>query len=279
MSFTLLKVHTPKPEFVEILQAELSMLNFDVFLDTKSGFETSVESIFFHREEVIEVLKSYQEAMSIRYEIEEVEKQNWNEIWEKNFEPIVVADRCLIRAEFHKIAQQYDYELVITPKMSFGTGHHATTALMVALLLETDFQDKTVLDCGCGTGILAILALKRGAKSALGCDIEDWSVESAIENTQLNNTPMTVIEGTAQTVKGLNLLPFDVVMANIQLNVLLEEMPIYADLCAKNGLLLLSGIHTPYIDQLSQKAADYGFVLKNSKEQDTWAALCLQKVL
>jgi ribosomal protein L11 methyltransferase len=277
MSFTVLKITTPNVEYTEILQAELASLNFDVFLDTDSGFETSIETKDLDKQAVADLLDSYQDQATISYVWEEVAKQNWNEVWEKNFEPIVIADKCLVRADFHEPSGKYAHELIITPKMSFGTGHHATTALMIEHLLENDVTNKTVADCGCGTGILAIMAMKLGAKNAIGCDIEDWAVENTIENGLLNGVTIEAIQGTAQDILQLNLPPFEVLIVNIQLNVLLEEMPIYAKLCAKNALLLLSGIHTDYVKQLAQKADDYGFTLKNVKDNNNWAALGLLK--
>ncbi len=273
-SFIVLKVQIANPELSEVLQYELAQIGFDVFLETDNGFETSIEKDVFSQEAIDEILSLYQTEQVISYTTEEVAKQNWNEVWEQNFEPIVVADKCLIRAEFHQIAEKYDYELVITPKMSFGTGHHATTSLMVEALLHTDCSHKTVLDCGCGTGILGIMAMKLGAKSAVGCDIEDWSVENTLENAAKNHVAMGAVLGTAQEFIGQQ---YDIVLANIQLNVLLEEMPLYAQLVKKGGNLLMSGIHAEYIPLLLEKAKEFGFEPVSHADKNNWAMVQVKK--
>ncbi|MFY7787205.1 MAG: 50S ribosomal protein L11 methyltransferase [Thermoflexibacteraceae bacterium] len=274
-SFIVLKVQVANAELSEVLQYELSQIGFDVFLETENGFETSIEKDLFSKEAVGEVLEMYQDEQVLSYTVEEVAKQNWNEVWEQNFEPIVVANKCLIRAEFHQIPEKYDYELVITPKMSFGTGHHATTSLMVEALMEMDCSNKTVADCGCGTGILGIMAMKLGAKYAIGCDIEDWSVENTLENAQNNQVQMDAVIGTAQNFVGKQ---FDIVLANIQLNVLLEEMNIYAQLVNNGAYLLMSGIHVEYISTLLSKAEEFGFQLVKHTERNNWAMVQVQKL-
>lgn len=275
MSFKVLKINTTNTELSEILEAELSAVGFDVFLETENGFETSIEIQNFDAAQVTEILANYQNLQPYTYTIEEVKKENWNELWEQNFEPIVIANKCLIRAEFHVIAEKYEYELVITPKMSFGTGHHATTSLMIEHLLENNLKDKTIVDCGSGTGILAIMAMKLGGKSAIACDIEDWAVENTVENATDNGVIVSAIQGTAQNLAYLK--PFDVVIANIQLNVLVEEMPIYAEMIAEKGLLLLSGIISENITILVETAKKHNFIVNTIKEKNNWAAISLQK--
>jgi ribosomal protein L11 methyltransferase len=275
MSFVVLQIVTSNKELSEILQAELSNFAFDVFLETEQGFETSIETQNLDKVAVVEVLESYRNFGTYSYTFEEVEKQNWNTIWEQNFEPIVIANQCLVRAEFHQIAEKYPYELVITPKMSFGTGHHATTTLMLEHLLENDMQHKTIADCGSGTGILAIMAMKLGAKSAIACDIEDWAVENTVENATDNGVIVSAIQGTAKNL--LTAIPFEVVIANIQLNVLVEEMPIYEKMLAKNGLLFLSGILAENKEILLAKAQEHQFRLLKTKEKNNWLALSFIK--
>jgi ribosomal protein L11 methyltransferase len=276
MSFKVLKINTTNTELSEILEAELSAVGFDVFLETENGFETSIEIQHFDEVQVTEILATYQNLQPYTYTIEEVKKENWNELWEQNFEPIVIANKCLVRADFHVIAEKYEYELVITPKMSFGTGHHATTSLMIEHLLENNLKDKTIVDCGSGTGILAIMAMKLGGKSAIACDIEDWAVENTVENATDNGVIVSAIQGTAQNLAHLK--PFDVVIANIQLNVLVEEMPIYAEMIAEKGLLLLSGIITENIAILVEAAKKHHFTVNTIKEKNNWAAISFQKI-
>jgi ribosomal protein L11 methyltransferase len=285
MSYIVLKVEA-QTWFAEMVQADLSCMGFDTFLETEKGFETSIEKELFAQNEIEQLFANYKANFdeTFFYHWEEVAKQNWNELWESNFEPVIIGNKCLIRADFHQFSGQYEHELVITPKMSFGTGHHATTALMIEHLLETDLKECYVADCGCGTGILAIMAMKLGATFAIGCDIEDWAVENTIENAAQNGVKVPAIQGTA-----LDLLPlqkpanqhtpiiFDVVIANIQLNVLLEEMPIYSQLLPKGGVLLLSGIHVAYIKNLCEEAGKFGFELVSKKEQVDWAAIKMKK--
>lgn len=292
MSYIVLKVEA-QTWFAEMVQADLSCMGFDTFLEAEKGFETSIEKELFVQTAIEELFANYKANFdeNFSYQWEEVAKQNWNELWESNFEPVVVGNKCLIRADFHQFSGQYEHELVITPKMSFGTGHHATTALMIEHLLETDLKGCKVADCGCGTGILAIMAMKLGAAFAIGCDIEEWAVENTIENAAQNSVKVGAIQGTAKDLAALLPLQkpenqannqfdnqpfplvFDVVIANIQLNVLLEEMPIYAQLLPKGGTLFLSGIHVAYIQTLCDEAAKFGFKLVSKKDQTDWAAL------
>ena len=283
MSFIVLKVIATNNEISEILQAELSDVGFDVFLETENGFETSIEKENFDsiiKDLIVNLLENYKSFNDWSYSFENVEKQNWNQVWEQNFEPIVIANKCLVRAEFHTISEKYEHELVITPKMSFGTGHHATTSMMIELLLENDLKNKTIADCGSGTGILAIMAMKLGAKSAIACDIETWAVENTVENGTSNGVIVTAIQGTAQDLcdNFPNFLPYNVVIANIQLNVLLDEMAIYEKMVAEKGLLFLSGILIENLDLLVDKAKICNFTLQTVKQKNNWAALCLQKI-
>ncbi len=281
MSYMVLRVQAVQ-WFAEVLQAELAASGFDIFLETETGFETSIDKELFAPTATEVLLQDLQQTFdeTCTYMWEETAKQNWNEVWESNFEPVVVADQCLIRADFHPYSGKYPYELVITPKMSFGTGHHATTSLMLQHLLETPLQGKKVADCGCGTGILAIMAMKLGAKTAVGCDIEDWAVENTLENATQNQVELTALQGTAKNLLQLPATltePFEVVIANIQLNVLLEEMPIYAALLPKGGTLLLSGIHEAYNQLVIESANTHHLQLTNQKQQNEWAALKLEK--
>ncbi len=263
-------------EFAEILMAELAELGFDTFLEIDSGFEAYVEGEHYDRQGLQDVKAKYEEHTSIEFSFEKVEKKNWNEEWEKSYEPIIVDDRCLIRASFHKTDRKYPHEIVITPKMSFGTGHHQTTYLMIKSQMDIDHQGKRVMDAGCGTAILSIMASKLGAKEVEAFDIDEWSVTNGNENIEVNKTPNIRLQmGKITEVKISGF--FDIILANINKNVLLAEMGIYSSYLTTNGLLLLSGFYTHDIPDLLSEAKKHHLTEVKRDERDTWAALLLRK--
>ncbi|HCW06704.1 MAG TPA: 50S ribosomal protein L11 methyltransferase, partial [Cytophagales bacterium] len=172
------------PEFSEILMAEIAEAGFDTFMETEKGFEAYAEK--FDPEMIELIKKKYHHVSPLLFFEDKVEKQNWNKEWEKNVEPIFVDDQCLVRAEFHEIKKKYPYEIIITPKMSFGTGHHQTTYLMLRNQMKMDHRNKRVMDAGSGTAILSIMASKLGAKSVEAFDIDEWSVTNGQENAEIN---------------------------------------------------------------------------------------------
>lgn len=270
-----LKIKSKEP-FFEIFTAELAELGFDTFQEEGNhllayGGEESIDL-----ETVKEKMGSYAEIAASSYEISKVEKQNWNEEWEKNFDPIFVDDKCAVRASFHKLEKEYQYEIIITPKMSFGTGHHATTHMMLSYLLEENLKDKSVVDLGCGTGILAIMAKKRGAKTIAACDIDEWCMENSEENFSLNKAKdITVMLGAVKEC--FSLPTYEVVLANINKNVLLEEIQQYAEIIYPNGHLFLSGFYESDIDDIVLEANKHGFEYLNKKVKDNWASVKLVK--
>ena len=274
--FVTLKVCTSY-EFAYVLQNELAQIGFDSFLEEEDGcFLTSIDAEAFNQESVEAVFAQYTDLVPITFQTQTIAKQNWNTAWEANYPAVEIAQRCIIRAEFHQIDKKYDLEIIITPKMSFGTGHHETTWLMVSNLLDTDLKGKTIADAGCGTGILAIAALKLGAASAQCCDIEEWAVENTQENAQNNHVSnLTVTLGTVDTFTQNN---FDVFIANINLNVLLAELPKYTQLTAPKGLLLLSGFYDFDADKLIAATQTLGFELLKQNNKNGWCALVLQKI-
>lgn len=259
-------------EQAEILIAELAELGFDSFEETEAGLIASIETAAFQDEEVNLLIVRYGIMGKINYTATEVERQNWNEDWEKNYEPIAVMDQCYIRATFHASAKTFPYEIVINPKMSFGTGHHATTWLMVKQQLDLSHEGRRVLDIGCGTGILAIMAGLRGAAAIEAFDIDDWAVENARENFALNAVVADRLKkGTIETVNPQG--KFDIVLANINRNVLLDELHQYEPLITPGGHLLLSGFYEediPAIDELCRKLK---LQLLRSETKDQWAVL------
>lgn len=202
-------------------------------------------------------------------------KVNWNEEWEKNYDPIAVDELVYVRASFHESQPGFRHEIVINPKMSFGTGHHATTYQVLRLQGEIDHQGKRVLDVGSGTGILAIMAHLLGAKEVEAFDIDDWCVENGNENFDLNGLATRMGLGTIRQVNPQG--PFDIILANINKNVLLDELKIYSDLLISGGYLLLSGFYTEDIDDLVQEAKKHSLELLKTSSKDNWAALILQK--
>lgn len=264
-------------EFSEILMAEIGEVGFDTFMENENGFEAYCEQDKFDVNLLNEIKERYSFVNPLLFSFDKVEKKNWNEEWEKNLEPIIVDDRCLVRAEFHKIEKKYPYEIIITPKMSFGTGHHQTTHLMLKAQLDIDHQNKTVMDAGCGTAILSIMASKRGAKFIEAFDIDEWSVingQENIENNHCNNINIRQGKITELAFSG----SFDLILANINKNVLLAEMERYAKYLKSGGLLLLSGFYTHDIIDLTAAASHFGLEEKARDERETWASLLVQRV-
>lgn len=262
------------PEYSDLLIAELAEANFDAFLEVDNGFEAYVEGDRFDKSRVEEILKKYRSVAPLRFSFSRIEKRNWNEEWEKSFSPIVIEEKCIIRASFHQPDKRYPYEIIITPKMSFGTGHHQTTWLMVKNMLPLDHRDKRVMDAGCGTAILSILSSKLGAAEVEAFDIDDWSVENGNENTEINQCAnVRIQQGKINEVQLTG--TFDIILANINKNVLLEELERYASYLNSGGKLLLSGFLTFDIDDLVAEATRHHLVELNRDERESWAALLL----
>jgi ribosomal protein L11 methyltransferase len=274
MYYTRLQV-TCQEEFSEILMAELAEAGFDAFMETDNGFEAYAEEEKFDAAAVASLREKYDRHTPLTFLFDRIEKKNWNEEWEKNYEPINVEDKCLIRAEFHKPDKQYPYEVIITPKMSFGTGHHQTTYLMIKNQMTIDHKNKRVMDAGCGTAILSIMACKLGAKEVEAFDIDEWSVINGKENIEINQCKnITIQQGTVQEVNLTG--KFDIILANINKNVLLSEMKIYTTYLNRGGLILLSGFYSSDIPDLISEASEYNLKELTRDERQTWACLSLQ---
>ena len=262
-------------EFKEILIAELYELGFDSMMETDAGLEAYVLIEDFNKTALDSLVSKYPNA-NISYTTSAFENKNWNEEWEKNYDPIIVEDKCLVRASFHHDLSDYKYEIVINPKMSFGTGHHSTTYLMLKHQMEIDHKGKKVLDAGCGTAILAVMAEKLGAKEVIAYDIDDWSIENAPENVALNNCQtVAVFGGTIRTLKLKG--PFDIILANINKNVLLDEMEEYAKMLVKGGYLLLSGFYEHDNNDIIARAAEYGLQFMRGGTKNEWSSLIMIK--
>ncbi len=279
MNFITLKVFINSDDLAEILKLELADIGFDSFWEEEGDFLTSIEEDNFNQIETEEILEKYKKQLDLRYEFELTPKQNWNSLWEQSYEPVFIGDDCVIRADFHQFPERnFKYEIVINPKMSFGTGHHATTELCVKHLLELDLTGKSIADIGCGTGILSIMALKRGAKTVIACDVEEWAVENSQENMLLNGfsaDEFHVFQGTAAQIAEGN---FEVMLANINLNILLAEIHIYSKLIAKNGLLLLSGFYEHEIPLIAGEAEKYNLKIEAKLVKNSWAAILCKMI-
>lgn len=255
-----------------VLASVLGEIGFDSFVEHENGTLAYVVKNIYDAEALKQVIADFPLDAEISYEVKEIEDQNWNEEWEKNyFSPIILEDQCVIKSSFHKDVPDAKYTIVINPKMAFGTGHHQTTILMLREILKRDFTGQRVLDMGCGTAILAILASMRGAKDVVAIDIDEWAYDNAIENLNLNR-----IENVKVEIGGANLLgavKFDTVIANINRNILLEDMHAYANVLNTGGTLYMSGFYTEDIAVLKIEADKYGLIFEYSTERDNWAGV------
>lgn len=263
-------------EFSEILQAEISEAGFDTFMEIENGFEAYAEQENFDKNILHEIQQRYSALTPVTFYQDKIEKKNWNEEWEKNYEPVIVDDRVIIRAGFHQPAKNYPHDIIITPKMSFGTGHHQTTHLMVKTQLEMDHANKVVMDAGCGTAVLAIMASKLGAKKIEAFDIDEWSVINGKENAEVNNCDnINIRQGKISDLTFED--DFDIILANINKNILLQEMHQYAAYLKPGGLLLLSGFYDQDIPDLLKSANQYSLTQVKSHERENWVSLLLKK--
>lgn len=275
MNYIELQLHL-SPDYTDILTAELAELGFESFVETDEGLNAYIVDSDFDEQLIQELIEKYAAQTAIAYEVSSLEKRNWNAEWERDYEPIEVAGQVRVRASFHPLDARFRYDIVINPKMSFGTGHHETTAMMLEQQLGLNFAGKTVLDVGSGTGILAILAAKMGANAVLAFDIEEWAVENARENAELNDcAQVTVFQGTIADVKAAE--PYDIILANINRNVLLAEIPTYTTLLIQNGYLVVSGFYDNDAPDIQQKAEESGLTLVKQLTKNQWTSLSFIK--
>lgn len=255
---------------VEILIAELDRAGFDSFVEEGNELTAYILSEKNH-EKILENIRLLQsDEFEISYSVEEIEPVNWNEEWEKNFSPITIEKRCTIRAPFHKKTDT-EFDIVIEPKMSFGTGHHATTYMMAQLILENEWNGKSVLDMGCGTGVLAILTEMKGAKKIDAIDIDNWCYQNTLENVERNNcSKIEVYEGGAELLTGKK---YDAILANINRNILLEDMHQYVKCLETDGSLFLSGFYLEDLPVIQNACENHGLTYAEHLERDRWTAV------
>jgi len=255
----------------DLLIDELGAVGYDTFEDHENGFSAFIPSANVDIQALETVLLSQVDGYQLDYKVEDIEEQNWNVLWESNFNPIVVNDRVYVRATFHEHQPNYDYEVVIDPKMSFGTGHHQTTSMMLSYILENDFEGKRVLDMGCGTGILAILASKRGADAVVAIDFDSICVDSVVENKELNKVDN--IEARLGSKEVIGSQSFDVILANINRNILLDQLETYSEVLVSGGALYLSGFYYEQdLDIIKQECERLNIIYSENKVLDNWCA-------
>ncbi|RZK65751.1 MAG: 50S ribosomal protein L11 methyltransferase, partial [Pedobacter sp.] len=249
---------------------------FDTFEDSENGFTAFVMKDNFSEHALKELLAHYTDDFVTNYTLEDVADENWNAEWEKNFNPLIIDDVCYVRATFHEPQPSYPYEIVIDPKMSFGTGHHQTTSMMMQYILAADLKDKTVLDMGCGTAILAILAAKLGAKNLVAIDYDNVCYESTIENAVLNNiSNLKALCGSKEVIPNEE---YDVIFANINRNILLDQIHRYADVLQSGGKIFFSGFYLdPDLGMITAECAKYGIQYLDHKQNGDWVAAQFEK--
>lgn len=260
----------------DLLIADLADLGFDTFEDSESGFTAFVIKENFSEQALKSLLAENVEAFSSAYILEDIADENWNSEWEKNFSPLIIDDVCYVRATFHEPQPSYPYEIIIDPKMAFGTGHHQTTTMMMQYILAADLKDKNILDMGCGTGILAILASKLGAKSLVAIDYDDICYESTLENAALNNVVnLKALCGSKEVVPEET---YDVIFANINRNILLDQIRRYADVLTSTGKIFFSGFYLdPDLGMITAECAKYGIKYLDHKQNGDWIAAQFEK--
>ncbi len=264
---------TPPQPWSEILMAELMECGFDSFTEEHDGILAYIPKERYDEAELKETPLLNHSEVRVEYSFSEMPNINWNEEWEKNFSPINIENQVQIRAEFHE-PDGAPYEIIIQPKMSFGTGHHATTYLMIRQMLDMDFQDKYVLDMGCGTSVLAIFAKMRGAADVLAIDIDEWAVENSTENVLRNGTNVRVKMGDASALGAEN---FDIILANINRNILISDIPKYVSVLNDGGSLLLSGLCFFDVDDILEVCRENGLTVVRQLQREEWVSILLHK--
>ena len=261
----------------DILSAMLAEIGFESFVRGEDALEAYVPQPLFSRSELDQVLADLPLEVEISYTVQTMEDKNWNEEWEKNyFNPIVIGDECCIHSSFHQPEGTYRYPILIDPKMSFGTGHHQTTLLISKEILAMELSGKCVLDMGCGTGVLAILAAMKGAAPVTAIDIEEWAYNNAMENVVLNGmTSIRVLQGGAEL---LGEERYDVIFANINRNILLQDLPHYEAVLKQGGIIVMSGFYLDDLPAIRSRANELGLSFDHLKDMDRWVATTFVKM-
>ncbi len=253
--------------------ALLGELPFDSFAENKTGISAYMPYELYNEGRILETLDEIRQMIPLSWEVKQIEEQNWNKTWEENYPAVTISGRCYIRAPFHPHNPDVDFELLIEPKMSFGTAHHETTSMMIELLLDEDVAGKDVLDMGCGTGVLAILASKKGAKNVLAIDNDEWAYKNALENVGRNDCQEIIVKMGDEQVIGNT--KFDLIIANINRNILLLQIDKYAEVLKPGGRIFMSGFYENDIPVLLEKAEPHELKLQAKRTKNKWAAIVL----
>ena len=270
------KINNHLELYREIIIAELGEAGYEGFRETDDGLEAYINETDFD-ENVLKTLSIYNfcQKEDLNFSVEKIKEENWNAVWEKNFEPIIINNRCIIKAPFHQVAQSYPFEIIIEPKMSFGTGHHETTSLMIEIILEENLKGKMVLDMGCGTGVLGILASMKGAEKVTAIDIDEWAYNNTIENAERNGIKnIDILEGDAGLLGSKN---YDIIFANINRNILLKDMETYVRVLVPGGKLIISGIMPADKEIMKKKGEKYNLKHRNTRLKNNWIAMEFQQ--
>ena len=269
MNYTKFTVKTEE-QYREILIAMFSQHAFEAFEETEMGFYAYIPDTKM-TPEIATALEDYRQRFPYEALRESVPAQNWNQVWEASFQPIVIGDFCAVRASFHQVMTGVEHEIVIDPKMAFGTGHHETTYMVINAMKDLDFEGKKVLDYGCGTGILAILAEKLNAKHIDAIDIDPAATENAIENTKLNGAQnIDIQQGTLNNITAKD---YDIILANINRNVIIQSLPSLHTHIRTGGTLVISGILTKDRALVEGHITEAGFGIKNATSRGGWVCL------
>lgn len=266
---------TPCDENItDLFAAFLADCGYESFVPDETGLTAYINSTLFNKEDVESIIADFPMEVDAKLTVDFIEGKDWNEEWEKNyFQPIVIADQCVIHSTFHKDVPNAKYDIVIDPKMAFGTGHHSTTSLILQTLLETDMNGKSVIDMGTGTGILAILSAMLGAEKVTGIEIDPGAYENALEHVELNNVNVDVLLGDASRLNELQ--PADIFIANINRNIILADISSYRKNLKPGGIMLLSGFYESDIAMIERAANALGLEVVSYKEDKDWVAVKL----
>ena len=274
LSITL--ILSPREPFAEIATYQLAQIGFEMFEETETGIvaycqNTNFDQVLF--DEIMAELQASGTTIEIKKQI--IPWKNWNQEWESNYHPEIIGDKLLIRAEFHAPDPKYPMEIVVQPRMAFGTGHHPTTSQVMKIMLKMDFKEKSVLDMGSGTGILAILAKMQGAGSTIAIDNDENAVENSKENAIRNGYPEIEVKFGEATAIGEN--KFDIILANINRNIIIQDLPLYSAATNNEGLLVTSGYYIQDLKMIQDKAQLFGFICENHTVENDWCCAVFKK--
>ena len=265
----------PSNPGTEILIAQLSLIGYESFMETEDGVHAYIQEPAFELVQLqgLPILEMSGFEVSFTHQL--VPEQNWNKVWESNYDSVLIKEKVYIRAPFHNEMENIPFSILINPKMSFGTAHHETTSSMIELMLDEDMKQSSVLDMGCGTGVLAILSELMGAKSVLAIDNDEWAYNNSLENIRNNKCKnISVLHGDSSLLENER---FDFILANINRNILIENIPIYSKHLKEGGFILLSGFYNSDLDHIEAITQKAGLVLESKKEQNNWLAVKFKK--